>query len=132
MREKEYDAVVIGGGAAGMAAADTIAKNGLRTAVLERENRLGGILTQCIHNGFGLHYFKEELTGPEYAHRFMEKIKSSGRIELFLETTVTDISAVSGNSADKVVYAYSKGYGVLKIKSPVNPLISSRTHLDAG
>lgn len=122
MREKEYDAVVIGGGAAGMAAADTMAKNGLKAAVLERENRLGGILTQCIHNGFGLHYFKEELTGPEYAHRFMEKIKSSGRIEVFPETTVTDVSAVSaatGNPGNKVIYAYSQKYGVLKIKSPI-------------
>ena len=60
---KNYDVVIIGGGPAGMAAAVEAKKNGADVLILERDNRLGGILNQCIHNGFGLHYFKEELTG---------------------------------------------------------------------
>ena len=60
---KNYDVVIIGGGPAGMAAAVEAKKNGAEVLILERDNRLGGILNQCIHNGFGLHYFKEELTG---------------------------------------------------------------------
>ena len=67
---KNYDVVIIGGGPAGMAAAVEAKKNGADVLILERDNRLGGILNQCIHNGFGLHYFKEELTGPGYAARF--------------------------------------------------------------
>mgnify|MGYP001073414186 CR=1 FL=1 len=67
MREKRTDAVVIGGGSAGLAAASRIAGAGYSVVVLERENELGGILNQCIHNGFGLQRFKEDLSGPEYA-----------------------------------------------------------------
>ena len=67
---KKYDVVVIGGGPAGMAAALSALKKGAKVLVVERDVRLGGILNQCIHNGFGLHYFGEELTGPEYANRF--------------------------------------------------------------
>lgn len=68
------DVLVIGAGAAGMAAAIAAAKNGLKVIVAERDEVTGGILNQCIHNGFGLHYFKEELTGPEYAERFRERL----------------------------------------------------------
>lgn len=72
-----YDVVVIGGGPAGMAAALSAYKKGVKVLILERDVRLGGILNQCIHNGFGLHYFKEELTGPEYAYRFKTLVEQS-------------------------------------------------------
>lgn len=90
MREKEYDAVVIGAGAAGLAAALRIQEAGFRVAIIEREDHLGGILLQCIHNGFGLHLFNEELTGPEFAERFSTRIGRSD-IDVFLNTTVTAI-----------------------------------------
>lgn len=85
---KDYDVVVIGGGPAGMGASLESAKTGARTLLIERDNRLGGILNQCIHNGFGLHYFKEELTGPEYAYRFRELIEKSN-VDVKLNTFVT-------------------------------------------
>ena len=69
------DVLVIGGGPSGMAAAIESAKKGAKTLIVERNKDLGGILMQCIHNGFGLAYFKEELTGPEYAYKFRELVK---------------------------------------------------------
>ena len=95
------DVIVIGGGSAGMAAAIKVAENNLRVALIERESRLGGILNQCIHNGFGLKYFKEELTGPEYAERFAKLVKSK-HIEVYLNSTVTNITK------DKIVEFISK------------------------
>ncbi len=83
----DFDIAVIGGGSAGMAAALKAAEKGTKVVLIERENRLGGILNQCIHNGFGLNYFKEELTGPEYAGRFEKKVKESN-ITVLLNTTV--------------------------------------------
>ena len=72
-----YDVIVIGGGPAGLAAALEARRTGAaRVLILERNNELGGILNQCIHNGFGLHYFKEELTGPEYAGRFIAELEA--------------------------------------------------------
>lgn len=89
---KSYEIVVIGGGPAGLAAAIEAKSNGAKDIlVVERDRELGGILQQCIHNGFGLHVFKEELTGPEYAERFIEELKQQG-IEYKLDTMVLDIT----------------------------------------
>ena len=89
---KSYDLVIVGGGPAGLAAAVSAKENGINDIlIIERDKELGGILNQCIHNGFGLHTFKEELTGPEYASRFIEKVLALG-ISYKLNTMVMDIS----------------------------------------
>ena len=113
MIEKEYDCVITGGGAAGMAAALRCDANGLKVAIIERESFLGGILMQCIHNGFGLHRFNEELTGPEYAEKFAEKVFES-KIDVYTETTVLDIA--SDENAKRIT-ACSHKNGVIILKS---------------
>lgn len=85
------DVLIIGGGPAGMAAALGCAENGTKCTIVERNAFLGGILRQCIHNGFGLHYFGEELTGPEYANRFINKISQNKNIKVLLNTFVTKV-----------------------------------------
>ena len=85
-----FDVVVIGGGPAGMAAALAAHKAGARVAIVEREQHLGGILRQCIHPGFGLSHFKQELTGPEYAQRFIDQVRATD-IALFLDSMVIEI-----------------------------------------
>ena len=87
-----FDAVVIGGGPAGMAAALAVQKAGARVAIVEREQHLGGILRQCIHPGFGLSHFKQELTGPEYAQRFIDQVRATD-IALFLGSMVIGIDS---------------------------------------
>jgi NADPH-dependent 2,4-dienoyl-CoA reductase/sulfur reductase-like enzyme len=114
MQQYDFDVVVIGGGAAGMAAATEVKKNGFTVAIIEREEFLGGILLQCIHNGFGLHQFKEELTGPEYAERFAELTKNEN-IKVFLESTVVDV--IKEEDSDNEVYCYSSKEGVFVVKS---------------
>lgn len=89
-----FDVVVIGGGPAGMAAALAAHKAGARVAIVEREQHLGGILRQCIHPGFGLSHFKQELTGPEYAQRFIDQVRSTD-IALFLDSMVIGIDGDS-------------------------------------
>lgn len=118
-----YDLVVIGGGPAGLAAAVSAYEEGCRSIlVLERDSRLGGILNQCIHNGFGLHTFKEELTGPEYAQKFIDRLLEYG-IEYKTETMVLDISAAEETSEDgqtscvKTVTAVDSRDGLMLIKA---------------
>lgn len=94
LNTKEVDLVVVGGGPAGMAAAVAAAEAGVEEIVLlERQAKLGGILPQCIHNGFGLRFFKEELTGPEYAHRFMLELKKYPKLKVKTGTIVVRITA---------------------------------------
>lgn len=90
-----FDVVVIGGGPAGMAAALAAHKAGARVAIVERERHLGGILRQCIHPGFGLSHFKQELTGPEYAQQFIDQVRDTD-IALFLDSMVIGIDGGSG------------------------------------
>ena len=105
------DVVIIGGGPAGLAAAVSAKENGIDDIlILERDRELGGILNQCIHNGFGLHTFKEELTGPEYAGRFIEKVKAL-EVPYKLNTMVLDISN------EKIVTAMNKEEGLFQIQA---------------
>ena len=98
VQTQAFDVVVIGGGPAGMAAALAAQKAGAHVAIVEREQHLGGILRQCIHPGFGLSHFKQELTGPEYAQRFIDQVRATD-IALFLDSMVLGIDG--GSSADE-------------------------------
>jgi len=114
VRELDYDTLVVGAGAAGMAAALVLESRGFSVALIDREERLGGILFQCIHNGFGLHEFGEELTGPEYADRFVTLIERSERISVYLRTTLMEVE--DGGDSQKVASCYSPIHGVLKLR----------------
>lgn len=110
---RTYTTVVIGAGAAGMAAAATVAASGFSVALIDREESLGGILLQCIHNGFGLHQFGTIVTGPEYAEAFIEKVDKQ-KIDIYCETTVVDLSQ---KDALHTVVAYSAKHGVLTLEA---------------
>ena len=113
MKQLIFDAVVIGGGAAGMAAALELDSRGNSVLILDREESLGGILMQCIHNGFGLIEFDEELTGPEFAQRFEEKLQTRN-IQVLLKTMVLDIREENDH---KVIYAVSPKQGMMRIEA---------------
>lgn len=115
MHEQRYDVAVIGGGAAGMAAAVEVNRQGLSCVILERENYLGGILMQCIHNGFGLQEFRQELTGPEFAEEFIEQVRESD-IQVFLDTTVDSIEETESG---KELYCYSRRNGITRFEVQV-------------
>ena len=107
----EYDLVIIGGGPAGLAVALEARRNTVKDILLlERDKYLGGILPQCIHNGFGIQYFKEELTGPEYAGRFSTKLKDC-QIDIKTKTMVINITS------DKRIIAINRDDGLLHIQA---------------
>lgn len=112
MKELNYDVVVIGAGAAGLATAEVTASAGRSTLVIDRDDFAGGVLMQCIHNGFGLHHFKEELTGPEYAER-LESAARNAEAEFLLQTTVMDFNLA--DNENKELLALSPEYGVMRI-----------------
>lgn len=129
MSERIYDAVIVGGGPAGLAAAVSAYDDGARRLlILERDSRLGGILLQCIHNGFGLHYFGEELTGPEYAGRFVKQVGERG-IEYKVNTMVVSIdkaedfgeaglaASFSAGGAEHVVTAMNSSDGLMFLRT---------------
>ena len=108
---RNVDVAVIGGGPAGLAAALKASQEGAQVLVLERDREAGGILQQCIHNGFGLHYFGEELTGPEYAARFLEKAQNDPHIEILCDTMVLELHE------DRTILAVSPQEGLLEIRA---------------
>ena len=106
-----YDVIIVGGGPAGLSAAYSAWENGAKKIiVIERDRELGGILQQCIHNGFGLHHFKEELTGPGSAHKCIELVKDKPEIETLVDTMVLDVQS------NKTVIAVNPEKGLMKLE----------------
>ena len=109
--KKTYDVIVIGGGPAGLASAIAASENGAKDVlIIERDKELGGILNQCIHNGFGLHHFKEELTGPEYAGKYIDLLEGKN-IDILLDTMVIEIDE------NKTVYCTSETHGYMVLRA---------------
>ena len=129
---KAYEVVVIGGGPAGLAAAAAARKSGIRDVlILERDRELGGILNQCIHNGFGLHTFKEELTGPEYAERFIRQVEEL-KIEYKLNTMVMHIQRdkriIAMNRQDGLFEIQAHPYGSSQARGPIGATAAALRH----
>ena len=116
IQQETCDVAVVGAGAAGLAAAAEIAKHPYRTVVLDREEQLGGILRQCIHNGFGLRYFREELTGPEYADRVVE-LASKPNVAFRTGCTVTEIRRLPDSSFELMTLSAADGVTYLKARA---------------
>ena len=128
---ENYDIAIIGGGPAGLAAAIGANEAGAdkeSIIVIERDDKLGGILNQCIHNGFGLHTFKEELTGPEYAGRFIDKLLDL-EIPYVLNTMVVDIA--EGENGTKLITTISKENGLKVIAPSVQSFSNNQTRFIA-
>lgn len=117
MNKIDVDIAIIGGGAAGLTAASVTASAGKSTLVIERTNALGGVLRQCIHNGFGLHYFKEELTGPEYAHRVYQQAAAAGA-QFMTNASVMEISPIDGGHV-LTVYSGDSGVTLVNCKAVI-------------
>ncbi|SDF14012.1 NAD(P)/FAD-dependent oxidoreductase [Sporomusa acidovorans] len=110
MSQLNYDIAIIGGGPAGLAAAHSACQAGAkRVLIIERDRELGGILQQCIHNGFGLHKFQEELTGPGYAGRYIKLVKQDAAVEIMLDTMVLEVTA------GKTIWAVNPKFGLMEI-----------------
>lgn len=120
MKKYDYDVIVVGGGPAGMATSLRAVQEGAKTLLVERDKKLGGILKQCIHSGFGLHYFGREYTGPEYAYEFIKKINYAKRSDLLTVLTETFVIEVKENAV------------VIKNKSGVKELSCASVVLAAG
>ena len=114
---KMFDVIVIGGGPAGMAAAIEASKKNTKVALIERNDELGGILNQCIHPGFGLKYFKEELTGPEYAQRLANQLNETD-VTTYLSSMVLSIQHLE-DGTHSVTFINEEGNTTLQTKASV-------------